>query len=165
MNYREEEPASHQPISLPDLWLMIDSLAALWGAWVYTISASSVPWLELDGLAHRLSSPLASPLTRGETSSSKRRCLGPACSRPLARSCAPESRALCPSRASSGFGPGVFSPRHCDTGRAPPLPRTPTSNGHCPSSPHSCRAFSRRTVSCSSQGERRTRTPARDQSA
>ena len=39
---------------------MIDSLAALWGAWVYTISASSVPWLELDGLAHRLSSPLAS---------------------------------------------------------------------------------------------------------
>src|SRR2546427_11175952 len=56
------EPASHQPISLPDLWLMIDGLAALWGARVCTISASSVPWLELDGLAHRLSSPLASAL-------------------------------------------------------------------------------------------------------
>jgi hypothetical protein len=38
---------------------MIDGLAALWGARGCTISASSVPWLELDGLAHRLSSPLA----------------------------------------------------------------------------------------------------------
>src|SRR6202521_855226 len=39
------EPASHQAISLPDLWLMIDGLAALWGARVCAISASSVPWL------------------------------------------------------------------------------------------------------------------------
>ena len=53
---------SHQTISLPDLWLMIDDLAALCGAWVCAIAARSVPWLELDGLAHQLSSPLPSPL-------------------------------------------------------------------------------------------------------
>ena len=53
------EPASHQPISLPDLWLMIDGLAALCGAQVCTISASSVPWLELDDWL--TGSPLRSP--------------------------------------------------------------------------------------------------------
>src|SRR2546428_8206145 len=42
------EPASHQRMSLPDLWLMIDGLAALCGARRGAISASSVPWLELD---------------------------------------------------------------------------------------------------------------------
>ena len=50
---------SHQTISLPDLWLMIDDLAALCGARVCAIAASSVPRLELD---HWLtSSPLRSP--------------------------------------------------------------------------------------------------------
>ena len=39
---------SHQTISLPDLWLMIDDLAALCRARVGAIFASSVSWLELD---------------------------------------------------------------------------------------------------------------------
>ena len=53
------EPASHQPISLPDLWLMIDGLVALCGARVCAICASSVPWLELDDWL--TGSPLRSP--------------------------------------------------------------------------------------------------------
>ena len=51
------EPASHQPISLPDLWLLIDGRVALCGVRVCAIAASSVPWLELDdwltGSPHR----------------------------------------------------------------------------------------------------------------
>jgi hypothetical protein len=42
------EPASHQTISLPDLWLLIDGLATLDRVRSCTIFASSVPWLELD---------------------------------------------------------------------------------------------------------------------
>src|SRR2546427_3592835 len=53
------EPASHQALSLPDLRLMIDGLIALCGARVCAISASSVPWLELDGWL--TGSPLRSP--------------------------------------------------------------------------------------------------------
>ena len=59
VNPSGREPASHQTISLPDLWLMIDDLGALWGARGGAIAASSVPWLELDDWL--TSSPLRLP--------------------------------------------------------------------------------------------------------
>ena len=40
------KPVSHQPISLPDLWLMIDGLAALCGARVCTIAARNASGVE-----------------------------------------------------------------------------------------------------------------------
>jgi len=48
------ELASHQLISLPDRWLMIDDLAALCGVQVCAISASSVgPVARVSRLAHQ----------------------------------------------------------------------------------------------------------------
>ena len=98
------ERVSHQTRSLPDLWLPIDSSGRSVAHACRAISASSIPWLELDVWLTR-----SLPATPRGTSPSRRRCLATACSTRRARSCGRGSTGLCLCRVSAPWRSGALA--------------------------------------------------------